>query len=61
MKDRGEFTRAAAALQENRFDPAMLDDAASRKDELGSLVRAFRRMGDQVVERECCLLDQGSG
>ncbi len=53
-----QLTRAATALEQNRFDPTMLDDAATRKDELGSLARAFRHMGSQIVERERSLREQ---
>lgn len=52
------MTKAATALEQDTFDPAMLDDAASRKDEVGTLARAFQRMGTEVVERERKLREQ---
>ncbi len=56
-----EMTDAAIALEEDRFEPAMLDRAAARTDELGALARAFRRMGTEVVERERALRERIAG
>ena len=52
------MTRAALALEQDSFDPAMLDQAAARKDEVGTLARAFQRMGSEVIERERKLREQ---
>jgi len=52
------MTKAAVALEQDRFDPAMLDGAASRRDEVGTLARAFQRMGTEIVERERRLREQ---
>jgi hypothetical protein len=52
------MTRAALALEQDTFDPAMLDQAAARKDEVGTLARAFQRMGSEVIERERKLREQ---
>ena len=52
------MTKAAAALEANSFEPEMLDEAASRKDEVGLLARAFQRMGAEVVSRERKLREQ---
>lgn len=53
-----DLTGAARALEAGTFDPASLDDAADRRDEVGSLARAFRRMAAEVVERERALRDR---
>jgi methyl-accepting chemotaxis protein WspA len=52
------MTTAAIDLENDRFDPASLDEAASRGDEVGALARAFRRMGAEVLERERRLREQ---
>lgn len=46
------ITGAALSLSSGTFDPASLDAAAARKDEVGELARAFRRMGKEILERE---------
>lgn len=46
------MTKAALDLEQDRFQPADLDAAAARRDEVGTLARAFQRMGSQVVQRE---------
>jgi sigma-B regulation protein RsbU (phosphoserine phosphatase) len=53
-----DVTRAARELAEDRFDPASLDRAAQRQDEVGELARTFQRMGRDVVEREQSLRAQ---
>lgn len=53
-----DITRAALALEEERFDHALLDRAANRGDEVGVLARAFRRMAAEVVERERSLRER---
>ena len=53
-----DVKKAARALAEDRFDPAALDRAATRQDEVGELARTFQRMGTEVVERERALRDQ---
>jgi len=45
-------TDAASALEENRFDPAMLQAVAVREDALGILARSFARMAGEVRARE---------
>ena len=52
------MTKAATALEQDSFDPTMLDDAAARRDEVGTLARAFQRMGTEIVERERKLREQ---
>lgn len=52
------ITRAARDLADGTFDPATLDTAASRKDEVGELARTFQRMGAEIVERERRLREQ---
>lgn len=52
------MTAAAIDLENDRFDPASLDAAAARTDEVGALARAFRRMGTEVIERERRLREQ---
>ena len=47
-----DISAAARRLQTGTFDPATLDDAAARSDELGDLARSFQEMGTKVVERE---------
>ncbi len=53
-----DLTHAATALSENRFEPTSLDHAAARGDEVGTLARAFQRMGAEVVARERKLREQ---
>ena len=47
-----EITRAAAAVETKKFDPALLSKAAERTDELGQLARVFTSMASQVAARE---------
>ena len=51
-------TRAARDLSEDHFDPASLDTAAQRSDEVGELARTFQRMGTEIVARERRLREQ---
>ena len=44
--------RAAAAVEEGRFDPEPLRAVAQREDELGQLARVFQRMAGEVKARE---------
>jgi HAMP domain-containing protein len=53
-----QITAAARDLQEERFDPASLDDVAARTDEVGILAQTFQRMGSELVERERKLREQ---
>jgi HAMP domain-containing protein len=53
-----DVTRAASTLAEDRFDPATLDRAAERADEVGTLARTFRAMAVEVVARERALREQ---
>ena len=52
------ITGAALSLSDGTFDPASLDAAAARKDEVGELARTFRRMGQEILERERKLREQ---
>jgi len=52
------MTAAAVALEGQSFEPEMLDRAASRKDEVGVLARAFQRMGSELLQRERHLVEQ---
>ncbi len=45
-------TDAAAALEEDRFDPAIIEAVAGRDDALGVLARSFARMAGEVRARE---------
>ncbi|MCD0419594.1 HAMP domain-containing protein [Rubrivivax sp. JA1024] len=47
-----QITRAAAALETQKFDPAQLAPVAERSDELGQLARVFTGMAGQVAARE---------
>ncbi|HCK78650.1 MAG TPA: hypothetical protein DHW34_01385 [Actinobacteria bacterium] len=51
-------TKAAGDLADGSFDPASLEKAASRTDEVGELARTFQRMGREIVERERRLREQ---
>lgn len=48
----GRVIDAAVALEANAFEPASLDEVATREDALGQLARTFRRMASQVRARE---------
>ena len=48
----GRVTDAATALEEDRFEPAILESVATREDALGVLARSFARMAGQVRARE---------
>lgn len=43
---------AAAAVEENRFEPSSLDDLSNRDDALGQLARVFQKMAREVRLRE---------
>ena len=45
-------TDAASALEEDRFEPAILERVAARDDALGVLARSFARMAGEVRARE---------
>jgi class 3 adenylate cyclase len=47
-----EITRAAAAVESQKFEPALLATVAGRQDELGQLARVFTSMAGQVAARE---------
>ena len=53
-----QITTAARSLADGTFDPASLDAAAARTDEVGDLARTFQRMGTEIVERERRLREQ---
>lgn len=53
-----QVVAAAAAVEEQHFDPASLDHAAARADELGQLARVFQRMAREVAAREARLQQQ---
>jgi PleD family two-component response regulator len=52
------LTTAAAALEEDTFDPDSLDDVAGRSDALGQLTRVFQRMAREFYVREKRLKQQ---
>ncbi|PPQ43727.1 adenylate/guanylate cyclase domain-containing protein [Rhodopseudomonas palustris] len=47
-----QITRAAVALETQKFDPALLKPVSARRDELGQLARVFTGMAGQVAARE---------
>jgi nitrate/nitrite-specific signal transduction histidine kinase len=47
-----KITAAAAAVEENAFNPRLLDEVAARSDELGQLARVFQNMAEKVKIRE---------
>ena len=49
---------AAAAIEENRFEPSSLDELAERDDALGQLARVFQKMAREVRIREENLMKQ---
>jgi HAMP domain-containing protein len=51
-------TSAAAAVENDTFQPESLNEVAARSDELGQLARVFRRMVEQVKAREQKLKQQ---
>jgi serine/threonine-protein kinase len=53
-----KITAAASAVEEGRYDPAMLEAIAAEDDALGQLARVFGRMVDQVQAREARLRDR---
>ncbi|MGA0208703.1 MAG: cache domain-containing protein [Candidatus Nanopelagicales bacterium] len=53
-----DITKAARDLADGSFDPASLDAAARRSDEVGDLARSFQAMGTEIVERERRLREQ---
>lgn len=46
---------AAAAVEEDRFDPSVLDQLTKRDDALGQLARVFQKMAREVRLREAKL------
>ena len=52
-----KVTTAAAALENNKFEPESLNEVAARGDQLGQLARVFRRMVQTVKTREQELAD----
>lgn len=52
------LTEAAAALQNETFDPQSLSDVAARPDALGQLTRVFQRMAREFYVREQRLKQQ---
>lgn len=44
--------KAASAIQQSVYDPAMVESVAARTDALGELARVFRGMADEVRLRE---------
>jgi len=53
-----KITGTAAALENNTYDEASLNDIVQRADELGQLARVFQRMANQVKAREQQLKQQ---
>jgi PleD family two-component response regulator len=52
------LTDAAAALENNTFDPDSISDVAGRSDALGQLTRVFQRMAREFYVREIRLKQQ---
>ena len=53
-----KITTAAAAVEKNAFETHILDEVATREDELGQLARVFQNMANQVKNREETLKKQ---
>jgi DNA-binding response OmpR family regulator len=53
-----ELTTAAAAVENNTFEPQNLVEAARRKDALGQLARVFQRMATEIYSREMRLKEE---
>src|SRR5262249_25618912 len=58
LRDVPVVTEAAAAVQQERFDPESLAGVARREDALGQLVRVFQHMAREVYAREQRLKQQ---
>jgi CheY-like chemotaxis protein len=58
LKHVARLTHAAAAVQDETFEPEMLAEVAARNDELGQLARVFQRMADEIYLREQRLKQQ---
>jgi DNA-binding response OmpR family regulator len=58
LKHVARLTHAAAAVQDETFEPEMLAEVAVRNDELGQLARVFQRMADEIYLREQRLKQQ---
>jgi DNA-binding response OmpR family regulator len=52
LQDVARVTSAAAAVEAEAFDAALLADVAQRPDALGQLARVFVRMAREVAARE---------
>ncbi|HKA31564.1 MAG TPA: response regulator [Candidatus Binatia bacterium] len=52
LRDVGDVTRAAAAVEAGQFATEMLGDVGKRPDELGQLARVFERMAREIAARE---------
>jgi two-component system cell cycle response regulator len=52
LRNVDHVTAAAAAVEAGEFDPATIEQVASRSDELGQLARVFQRMAREVYARE---------
>ena len=52
LRDVGDVTRAAAAVEAGQFAIEMLGDVSKRPDELGQLARVFERMAREIAARE---------
>ncbi len=52
------LTSAAAAVEAETFEIESLDKVANRSDELGQLARVFKKMTEQVKQRENKLKQQ---
>lgn len=53
-----DISAAARDLARGTFDPATLDTAARRTDEVGDLARTFQAMGIEIAQRERLLREQ---
>jgi len=58
LQQAAHVTRAAAEVEEGKFDPESLDEVARRTDALGQLARVFQNMEREVYEREQRLKQQ---
>lgn len=52
LENVARLTTASHALESNSFDASILDEVASRSDDLGHLARSFQKMAHEVKQRE---------
>jgi DNA-binding response OmpR family regulator len=58
LKDVGQVTHAAAAIEAGEFTTEILANVGNRPDELGQLARVFERMAHEIAAREQQLKQQ---